>query len=216
MKVNEIFYSIEGEGKRAGLPCVFIRLYGCNLNCSYCDTRYSCEGNEYTEMTVREIIEKVLEFGCKNVTVTGGEPLIHEDIDKLLFELSNHSLWTNVETNGSIEPIRTVLGQIPHVFFTMDFKTGASGMTHKMNIEAFTMLEDNDVIKFVVGSVGDLDQSVKFYKNNFIKAIPYVSPVFGMIEPKEIAEYLKEYHLDNWKLQLQLHKYIWDPKKRGV
>lgn len=216
MKVNEIFYSIEGEGKRAGLPCVFIRLYGCNLNCSYCDTRYSCENNEYTEMSVHEIIEKVKEYNCKNVTVTGGEPLIHEDIDRLLFALSNHSFWTNVETNGSVIPIRTVLGNIPFVFYTMDFKTGASGMTDKMDIEAFTMLEEADVIKFVVGSVGDLDQSVKFYKNNFIKAIPYVSPVFGMIEPKEIAEYLKEYHLNDWKLQLQLHKYIWDPKKRGV
>lgn len=216
MKVNEIFYSIEGEGIRAGMPCTFIRLHGCNLNCSYCDTRYSCEGNEYTEMTVWEIIEKVLEIGCKNVTVTGGEPLIHEDIEKLLFELSNHNLWTNVETNGSVEPIRAVLGQIPHVFYTMDFKTGASGMTYKMNIDAFDMLENNDVIKFVVGSVADLDQSVKFYKNHFIKAIPYVSPVFGMIEPKEIAEYLKKYHLDNWKLQLQLHKYIWNPMKRGV
>lgn len=216
MKVNEIFYSIEGEGIRAGMPCVFIRLYGCNLNCSYCDTRYSCEGNEYKEMTIQEIIAKVKEYGCHNVTVTGGEPLIHEDIDKLLFELSNHGFWTNVETNGSVIPIRTVLGSIPFVFYTMDFKTCASGMTKKMDVEAFTMLEEADVIKFVVGSIADLEQSVKFYKNNFIKAIPFVSPVFEMIEPKGIAEFLKEYHLDNWRLQLQLHKYIWDPQKRGV
>lgn len=214
MKVNEIFYSIEGEGIRAGMPCTFIRLHGCNLNCSYCDTRYSCEGNEYTEMKIDDILCEVSKFNCHNITVTGGEPLIHKDIEELISALSQNGYFINIETNGSKKPL--LYHFISHVFYTMDFKTGASGMTDRMNEDAFKELEDTDVIKFVVGSIEDLDQSVQFYNDNFIKAIPFVSPVFGKIEPAEIAEYLKEHHLDSWRLQLQLHKYIWDPKKRGV
>lgn len=212
MKVNEIFYSIEGEGVRAGLPCVFIRLFGCNLNCSYCDTRYACVGKDYEEMSIKEIMTKVKSFGCPCVTVTGGEPLIHEDIVDLLEELVSEHYFVNVETNGSIVP--PILAK--WLFYTMDYKTNASGMSNKMNIDAFQALGHYDVIKFVVGSIADLNQAVKFYKENDIKAIAFVSPVFGQIEPKEIAEYLKKNGLHWWKVQLQLHKYIWSPQERGV
>lgn len=212
MKVNEIFYSIEGEGIRAGIPCVFIRLYGCNLNCLYCDTRYSCENDEYVEMTVPQIIEEVKKFDCPNITVTGGEPLIHEDIYELLKTLSDNKYSVNIETNGTKEPFEYMEG----VFYTMDYKTNASGMSDKMNLGAFMALDGEDVIKFVVGSVEDLDQAVKFYYENGISAEVFVSPVFGKIEPKDIAEYLKANSLSDWRLQLQLHKYIWEPQKRGV
>lgn len=212
MKVNEIFYSIEGEGIRAGMPCVFIRLFGCNLNCSYCDTRYSCVGNEYKEMAVEDICLAVARYQCPNVTVTGGEPLIHEDIYKLLRTLSDAGYYVNVETNGTEEPF----DDLENVFYTIDFKTETSGMSDKMNVRAFKALCTTDVIKFVVGSIEDIEQSIKFYYGNGVKAIPYLSPVFGKIEPKLIAEYMKRRGLYTWRLQLQLHKYIWEPQKRGV
>ena len=212
MKVNEIFYSIEGEGIRAGMPCVFIRLYGCNLNCSYCDTRYSCENNEYLEMTTEQILDIVKEYECPNITITGGEPLIHKGIYTLLTSLSKAGYSINIETNGTKLPF----GYLKRVFYTMDFKTNSSGMSDKMNIDAFLALREDDVIKFVVGSKADLDQSVKFYRDNEILAKPFVSPIFNCIEPKEIAEYLKSRSLSDWRLQLQLHKYIWEPQKRGV
>lgn len=210
MKVNEIFYSIEGEGIRAGMPCVFIRLHGCNLNCSYCDTRYSCEGNDYCEMSVPEILERVKNYNCENVTVTGGEPLIHKDIDELLLELKRAGYSINVETNGTIVP------KIPEIIYTVDYKTNASGMSDKMNIEVFDALDDTDVIKFVVGSIEDLQQARDFIFAHTTLANIFVSPVFGMIEPSVIVDFLKENNLTDWRVQLQLHKYIWEPKKRGV
>ena len=210
MKVNEIFYSIEGEGIRAGLPCVFIRLYGCNLNCSYCDTRYSCENNEYREMSVYEIIEEVKKYKCPNVTVTGGEPLIHEGIDILLEALKRFDFNINVETNGSITP------RIKDILYTVDYKSFSSGMTYYMNKDAFTCLSENDVIKFVVGSIDDLEQAKAFIEEIKPRAHIFVSPIFGKIEAAEIAEYLKNNSLNNWRLQLQMHKYIWKPTERGV
>lgn len=211
MKVNEIFYSIEGEGKRAGMPCVFIRLFGCNLNCSYCDSRYACEGNDYKEMSIEEIMSEVNKYDCPCVTVTGGEPLIHRGIEELLKALDKNNYHINVETNGTKKPV-----VLRNVFYTMDFKTYSSGESDKMNVNAFIELEPFDVLKFVVGSKADLDQAYNFVKDNFINCQIFVSPIFGMIEPREIVEYLKEHHLNSWRVQLQLHKYIWEPQKRGV
>lgn len=212
MLVNEIFYSIEGEGSRAGLPCVFIRLFGCNIKCSYCDSQYACEGKGYTEMSVDEIMNKVKAYDCPNVTVTGGEPLIHKDITSLLTRLCFANFVVNVETNGTKRPPMFH----PNLFYTMDFKTKSSGMSDKMYVNAFSDLRYGDVLKFVVGSVEDLDQAVQFCKDNNIRASVFVSPIFGEIEPSTIVEYLKEQKLHDWKMQLQLHKYIWNPQKRGV
>lgn len=211
----EIFNSIEGEGKRAGLPCTFIRLYGCNLHCSYCDSRYACDDNNYTEMTIPEIMAKVTEFGCPNVTVTGGEPLIHKDINELLRILVVGGYWVNVETNGSVAP--TYVSNFSHrLFYTMDYKTGASGMTALMNEPAIGNLSKDDVLKFVVGSEEDLEQAKNLVDSIKIKAQIYISPVFGMIEPVKLVEFVKKNDLWNWKVQLQLHKFIWNPAERGV
>lgn len=210
MKVNEIFYSIEGEGIRAGMPCVFIRLHGCNLNCSYCDTRYSCEGNDYTVMSVQQILDELESYHCPNITVTGGEPLIHDGINTLLKALIRKGYNVNVETNGSIVP------KVEGPIYTVDFKTKCSGMSDKMNIEAFKVLDSNDVVKFVVASVDDLEQALSFVEGNDIHANIFVSPVFGKIELVQIADFLKGHKLYNWRMQIQLHKYIWEPTKRGV
>ena len=212
MKVSEIFLSIEGEGKRAGLPCTFIRLFGCNLRCSYCDSMYAVDGDDYTEMTIDEIVNEVLKLGCTNITVTGGEPLYHTETNDLLKALLAKNMWVNVETNGSIQP--TVRGT--HIFYTVDYKTNSSKMTSLMKPEIFKGLFQNDVIKFVVGSAEDLNQAKEFMKDINVPGSIYVSPVFGKIQPLDIVAYLEENGLWNWHLQLQLHKILWDPEKRGV
>lgn len=212
MKVVEIFTSIEGEGRRAGLLSTFIRLFGCNLNCSYCDSRYACEGIDYDNMSIEEILSEVEKRKYKAITVTGGEPLIHAGIDELLKELVKANYWVNVETNGSIEPSFFH----PRLFYTMDFKTFASGMSDRMNPEAFKLLTCTDVLKFVVGSEEDLDQALEIVEKYKCKASVYVSPVFGAIEPRRIVEYMQNHKLWGWKIQLQLHKYIWNPEERGV
>lgn len=218
MDVNEIFYSIEGEGKRAGQPCVFVRFNGCNLHCSYCDTRYACRAKEGDNMTVSEIVEAVATYGCRNVTLTGGEPLKQGCIYELVDALCRRNFEVNVETNGSIR----YRGQnYSNLFITKDFKCFTSEMSHKMHLENFDDIEDKDVIKFVVGSQEDMKQAFDFmcsFKLAFPKRRPYIyfSPVFGKIEPSEIVDFLKSHHLDDCKVQLQLHKYIWSPEERGV
>lgn len=210
MKVNEIFYSIEGEGIRAGMPCTFIRLFGCNLNCSYCDTRYACEGDDFKYMSIIEILDEVKNIGCPNVTVTGGEPLMHDGIRSLLVSLVAEGYKVNVETNGSFVP------EVGNVIYTIDFKTKSSGMSEYMNLDAFKVLDKDDVIKFVVGSEEDLCQALSFIEQNDIKAQVFVSPIFGKIELVDIANFLTAHKLHNWRMQLQMHKYIWSPETRGV
>ena len=207
--VNEIFDSIEGEGKRAGELATFIRLTGCNLRCSYCDTAYAFK--EGTPMTVQEILDKV---HYPNVTLTGGEPLM-QDIRALLEALRSHNV--NIETNGSLN-IQNYF-DLDNVFFTVDFKCGTSGMTKEMLPHNFKHLRKRDVLKFVVGSEEDLQQAKAlylFHYDNLRNRQVYVSPVFEKIEPAEIVEFMKKEHLRKWRVQLQLHKFIWDPMKRGV
>lgn len=219
MKVVEIFNSIEGEGKRAGLPCTFIRLFGCNLNCSYCDTRYACEEKEdqppaYKNMSVTEVMIKVKELGCPNVTITGGEPLIHPGVDKLITNLMEYGIGVNIETNGSVELPFNFWGT--NCFYTVDFKTLSSGMSDRMNEKTFKAMQKADVLKFVVGSIEDLNQALEFVESHNIKSQIFVSPVFGKIEAADIVEYIKDHRLWDWKVQLQMHKFIWPPEQRGV
>ena len=212
MKVVEIFNSIEGEGKRAGLPCTFVRLYGCNLRCNYCDSMYAVESTNFKEMSIKDILTEVFKYNCPNVTVTGGEPLIHKDCNRLIEELAESGHVVNVETNGSISP--TFIH--PRVFYTVDFKTCSSGETAKMNLNIFPRLSNKDVLKFVVGSHKDLMQVERFLKDTEIKAQIYISPIFEEIQPVEIVEFMKYHQMWNCKVQLQLHKYIWDPNMKGV
>lgn len=207
--VNEIFASIDGEGKRAGELATFIRLTGCNLRCSYCDTAYAFK--EGKPMTVQEIVDKVTQ---KRVTLTGGEPLT-QDVKPLLKALKGHEV--NIETNGSIDIAPYF--DFDNVFFTVDYKSGSSGMNKKMLMSNFKKLRSKDVLKFVIGSFEDLEEAKLFYLNHFADLQDYkiyVSPVFGQIEPKDIVEFMKKNNLGQWRIQLQLHKFIWNPKKRGV
>lgn len=212
MKVVEIFKSIDGEGIRAGLPVTFIRLGGCNLHCSYCDTKYAWEqGYKYTNMTPIEIVNKAQEIGCKRITLTGGEPLIHNDVDTLVCMLVDSGFEVNIETNGSVDISKF---QYDNSIITMDYKCPSSGMQSRMLLSNLAKLRKIDVLKFVVGTEQDLLVCEELSKH--VIANVYVSPVFGNIEPKDIVDYILTHDMDNCRVQLQLHKFIWSPDKRGV
>lgn len=207
MNVNEIFFSIEGEGKRTGELAAFVRLTGCNLRCSYCDTKYAFYSGH--EMTADKIGDAVKNY--RNVTLTGGEPLL-QDCHELLSLLRSHEV--NIETNGSI-PIDGYLNY-RNVFFTMDFKCHSSAATAAMIQDNLKILRAEDVLKFVIGNESDLEQAQEICTEFRPKSLVYVSPVFGAIEPAFIVDFMKQRHIENWRLQVQLHKIIWSPDKRGV
>lgn len=222
MKVIEIFSSIDGEGITAGYPAVFIRLAGCNLRCEYCDTKYSYDGGQ--EMSIEEIMDKVLSFGICRVTVTGGEPLIHKDIDVLLGCLLIRGLKVNVETNGSVDVSQVVdrikeydpFLDISGLFFTIDYKLSCSGQENKMCLNNFKHKREVDIIKFVVGSKEDLERVRVVCELFELTNNVFISPVFGKIQPSEIVQFILYNHMDFARVQLQMHKIIWDPDKRGV
>lgn len=223
MKVVEIFKSIDGEGKRVGLPTTFIRLYGCNLKCSYCDTRYGCEGDNYTIMSIQEIMDAVEALGVRSITLTGGEPLIHPGVKSLVETLLCEGYWINIETNGTVDAdsFRSEVGGdkntgISRLFFTVDYKCPCSGMEKQMHLGMFHKLRTTDVVKFVVGSREDLDRALTVLEEMQTKAEVYFSPMFGSIEPAQIVEYILEHKLHNCKVQVQLHKIIWHPETKGV
>lgn len=226
--VSEIFYSIDGEGSRTGAPAIFIRLFGCNLDCSYCDSVYACKQLDAAEpftMTIDEIILAAETFApCKCITLTGGEPLIHKNAAELVDKLRDAGFWVNIETNGSIDlaEFKSKLSKPEKkspmdYFFTMDWKSISSGEDSKMLKSNLSELDVNDVLKFVVGDECDLTQMALVLQNNpELDAQVYVSPIWGKIEPADIVEFILKNKLVYVKVQVQLHKIIFDPNQRGV
>lgn len=216
MRVVEKFVSINGEGLRSGELAVFIRFANCNLRCYYCDTKYSFINPIYTEESIDELVKYVKSTGVKNVTLTGGEPLIQNEIKELMIELSNIGNRIEIETNGSIN-IAPYLN-IPNVTFTLDYKLKGSGMEKYMDLTNYDLLRKNDVIKFVVSDYDDLEKTKEIIKKYDLinKANCLISPVWGRIEFEEIVNFLKDNKLNDVKMQLQIHKIIWDKDKRGV
>jgi 7-carboxy-7-deazaguanine synthase len=215
MIVNEIFSSIEGEGIRAGELCTFVRLAGCNLSCDYCDTKYAQCQQDGKEMHPDEIVAQCSKLGNINITVTGGEPLIHNNIMDLLGLLCAVGFKVNVETNGSMPIAKYKISPAfkDNLFFTMDYKCLSSGMNSHMDCKNFVDLRSGDVLKFVVGNRKDMEQCLAFRP---LLCHKYLSPVFGQIEPKEIVEFMKENNLADYRLQIQLHKIVYPPEMRGV
>lgn len=219
LKVLEIFHSIDGEGLRTGELATFVRLAGCNLACRFCDTAYSIKPKDDTiqEMSVDEIISNVK---YKNVTITGGEPLLQEETLDLIKALCEKDFKVNVETNGTIG----IKFRHENLFYTVDYKCIYSGHNEQMNPEAFTNLLGTDVVKCVIASKEDFDDALAFFDaylgNRPDHARPwlYLSPVFGKIQPVEIVDLVKENLPDMTKVrvQVQLHKIIWDPAARLV
>ena len=217
MKVVEIFRSIEGEGARVGLPVTFIRLWGCNLRCEYCDTPYSHSEEEQKALalTTDEIVERCEREGCKNITITGGEPMIHLGFENLVDKLLDLGYSINIETNGT-QPVPNRYKKNPAIMFTMDYKCNCSGMNDKMDPQVLNTLSNTDVLKFVVGSKADLDQMLSVRDSLKSKPQIFVSPVFGQIQPADIVRYILMHRMYDVRVQVQLHKIIWDPEERGV
>lgn len=218
LKVAETFISINGEGTRAGELAYFVRFKGCNLACSYCDTKWAnLPDAPFTEMTAQEICSEILDSDIKNVTLTGGEPLLQNDIGELISMLTEQGIRVEIETNGSVYLLPfTELKARP--VFTMDYKLPSSKMESKMCLKNFELLNKNDTVKFVSGSINDLETALDIIERFDLikKCHTYISPVFGSIDPADIVEWMKDKKLNGVRLQLQLHKFIWDPEKRGV
>ena len=216
--VAEKFVSINGEGVRAGELAVFIRFAGCNLKCGYCDTKWANAVDTPAEkMESKDILDYILSTGVKNVTLTGGEPLLRQEMSELIDTLMSAGLRVEIETNGSIH-LREFADRVYRPVFTMDYKLPSSGMEEYMCSDNFGCLEKHDTVKFVSGSMEDLERAVEVIESHHLteRCHVYISPVFGKIEPAYIVEFMKEKKLNDVRLQLQLHKFIWDPDKKGV
>lgn len=215
--VAEKFVSINGEGQKAGQLAVFIRFAGCNLRCSYCDTKWANDFDLKGEnLTAEQILEYVLDTGVHNVTLTGGEPLLRPEIEELISMLVRAGLWVEIETNGSVPLKPLEKDSRPH--FTMDYKTPSSNMESEMLVSNFDLLEPDDVVKFVCGSSEDLNCTYDIIKkyNLTEKCKVYLSCVFGNLQPSAVVDFMKEKNLNGVNFQLQMHKFIWNPDKRGV
>ena len=210
--VNEIFYSIQGESTYTGFPCIFVRLTGCNLRCAYCDTRYAYE--EGREMTLREILEAVGQYDCKLVEVTGGEPLVQEGVYELMEELIGRSYRVLLETNGSLDAERVH----PKIVRIIDLKCPGSGESDTIFWGNLDALRATDQIKFVLSDRRDYEwvkeMIGQYHLIDQVEAV-LLSPVFERLKPEHLAAWMLEDGL-NARLQLQLHKYIWEPDRRGV
>ena len=218
--IMEKFISINGEGTRAGELAVFVRFTGCNLRCSYCDTMWANEpGCPYEEMSPAQICEYVRSTGIKNVTLTGGEPLLQKDMDKLISLLiSECGVRVEIETNGAVD-LRP-FAELPEgrPLFTMDYKLPSSGYEDRMIAENFSVLEKEDTVKFVSGSRADLERAGEIIEKYGLldRCHVYFSPVFGRIGPAEIVDFMLNKRMNKARIQIQMHKVIWDPNERGV
>ena len=211
LKVNEIFKSIQGESWFAGLPCVFIRLTGCNLRCTYCDTAYAYE--EGNELPVEEILERVASYNCPMVEITGGEPLLQEETPKLAAALLQKARAVLVETNGTLD-----IDVLPKgIVRIVDVKCPDSGESGKMLWENMGRLVKTDEVKFVLQSRRDYEWAKAIVADYQLlrRCMVLFSPAFGVLEPRVLAGWILEDNL-SVRLNLQLHKYIWRPEERGV
>ena len=208
MKIYEIFKSIQGEGQQQGEVTIFVRTTGCNFRCNWCDTKYAFKGGE--ERSVKEVIDKIQSLDCKNVCVTGGEPLLQPDIGELIDGLVDAKYNVFIETNGS-QDIRKFNNKAHYV---LDFKLPSSGMYDKFfypNLNADSIYE----IKFVIADNKDYEIAKNFTKKYKGKAKMLFSPCWGRISKSRLAELIIKDNLPV-RYSLQIHKVIWSPLKRGV
>ena len=216
--VVEKFVSINGEGTRAGELAVFIRFRKCNLSCTYCDTKWANTADAPAEvLTSAEILDYVESTEVTNVTLTGGEPLLQSGIAELINMLICSGHRVEIETNGSI-CIAELAALKQRPAFTLDYKLPGSGMECHMLTENYKYLTAEDTVKFVSGSLADLERAAEIISKYSLteKCSVYISPVFGRIAPADIVDFMKQRRINDVRLQLQLHKFIWQPDKRGV
>lgn len=217
LRVNEIFFSIQGESTHAGKPCLFIRLTGCNLRCHYCDTAYAWDDGQIMDM--QTIINTIRGFPCRLVEITGGEPLHQPAVHPLLSTLCDLNYQVLLETNGSY-PVDNV---DPRVIRMVDVKCPSSGMESHNHYDNLNKLIDHDELKFIIADRRDYDWSLEILNQHpeltRITAVLF-SPVHGRLAPDEPAEWIKDsgiaLRFPNVRLQIALHKYIWPGRSQGV
>lgn len=211
IKINEIFYSIQGETSYAGNPTVFVRTTGCNLRCTYCDTKYSYHEGDFQDQS--EILKKIKSFDASYVCITGGEPLLQKEILPLMKDLCDQGYIVSLETSGS----KSCAHVDPRVKIILDVKTPDSGAANSFLEENLNLVNDRTEIKFVICSEQDFEWSENFCRQHdlFKKFTILYSPSFGKLSERWLAEKILE-KKSKARLQLQLHKYIWSPELRGV
>jgi len=219
LQVVEKFVSVNGEGRRCGQLATFIRFAGCNLNCGYCDTAWANARDVGFElMSAEDIYAYIKDTKVSNVTLTGGEPLLQKGMRELLDFLSKDpALYVEIETNGSV-----LLNKFSDLenppSFTVDYKLPSSGMEKMMALDNFSYVNYKDTVKFVAGSMEDLEKTkeiIDAYKLTE-KTSVFISPVFGKIQLESIVDFMKDNNMNGVNMQVQIHKIIWDPNERGV
>lgn len=212
LTVNEIFHSIQGESTHTGRPCVFVRLTGCDLRCSWCDTPYAF--TEGRRMTVDDVVERVREYGCDVVEITGGEPLLQKEVYRLMERLLDDGRTVMIETGGHLSADAVPAG----VVRVIDIKCPGSGESAKVHWPNLERLRSSDELKFVIKDRADYEFARDVVARHDLLArcaAVLFSPVHGVLEAKQLAEWILADRLPV-RLQLQAHKYIWAPDTRGV
>ena len=210
--INEIFYSVQGESTYAGRPCVFVRLTACDLRCSWCDTPYAF--HEGRKRAIADVVAEVERYDCSLVEVTGGEPLLQEDVYPLMDELVARGKTVLLETGGHRSTAR-----VPDPVVTiLDIKCPASGESERMDWENLNRLRPRDEVKFVINDRADYEYARDAIARHELAeraAAIHMSPVHGVLNPKTLSEWVLADSLPV-RVQLQLHKYIWPADTRGV
>jgi 7-carboxy-7-deazaguanine synthase len=211
LRVTEIFHSIQGESSYAGQPCVFVRLTGCPLRCTWCDTEYAFYGGH--ECSIDEALAKVRTYGCRLVEVTGGEPLAQPESLPFMTRLCDAGYAVLLETSGAVD----IAPVDPRVHVILDVKCPGSGMTNRMHWPNLSQLAAKDEAKFVLADRADYDWAREILAQYDVagRCPVLLSPVFGSLDVRELAEWILADKLPV-RLQMQLHKFIWAPDMRGV
>ena len=211
LKVNEIYYSIQGESTHVGRPCIFIRLTYCNLRCTYCDTEYAFYQGK--DIEIPEIMAKIKQWNCNLVEVTGGEPLFQDECIDLLNELTNQNYEVLLETGGSL----SILDVPIEIVRIVDFKCPSSGVEKNNLWSIVNDLQPHDEVKFVIGDREDFDWAKEMLNKYLLneKCSILFSPTFGKIDPSLIVEWILEGDIPV-RIQLQMHKHIWKSEGKGV
>ena len=212
LTVNEIFYSIQGESTRAGQPCVFVRLTACDLRCSWCDTAYAF--HEGQKRSVDEVVDAVEQYGCPLVEITGGEPLLQDEVYELMERLMTRGRTVLLETGGH----RSIARVPAAVVKIVDVKCPGSGEADKNDWSNIERLAPHDEVKFVIANRADYEFARDVIARHRLAsraAAILLSPVHGVLDPRPLSEWILADRLPV-RLQLQLHKYIWAPTARGV
>jgi 7-carboxy-7-deazaguanine synthase len=208
MEINEIFYSLQGEGRWTGLPNIFIRTSGCNLRCSFCDTTYAYDDGK--EMSIDEIFGQISKYPCKYICITGGEPLLQNDTSELIDVLLKRNYKICLETNGSINIEK--LSNKKSLIISLDIKCPSSNMHEKNYFKNISLLRKGDQLKFVIKDKDDYNYAKKIVNEYKPTCMVFFQPVWGK-NPEELANWITTDGLDV-KLGLQLHKIIWGDSGR--